>query len=70
MASLFFFQRPNYFLNLPCKPNAWKLLDMLLLTIMRCWTIVEHVYGIITLIMNSSFHKLFNCTMFDEARDG
>ena len=25
---------------------------------MSCWTIVEHVYGIFTLIINSSFHKL------------
>ena len=31
---------------------------------MSCWTIVEHVYGIFTLIINSSFHKLFNCTTF------
>ena len=33
---------------------------------MSCWTIVEHVYGIITLILNSSFQKLLNfkCTMF------
>ena len=31
---------------------------------MSCWTIVEHVYGVITLILNSSFHKLFNCTTF------
>ena len=29
--------------------NAWKLLDMLLLTIMRCWTIVEHVYVFVQL---------------------
>ena len=31
---------------------------------MSCWTIVEHVYDIITLIINSYFHKLFNCTTF------
>ena len=31
---------------------------------MSCWTIVEHVYGIITLIINSSFHKLFNVQRF------
>ena len=35
---------------------------------MSCWTIVEHVYGIITLIINSSFHKLFNCTTFHPSR--
>ena len=31
-----------------------------------CWTIAENIYGyrIITLILNSSFHKLFNCTRF------
>ena len=46
---------------------------------MSCWTIVEHVYGITTLTLNSSFHKLFNCTPFhsgtkkivpDEASNG
>ena len=31
---------------------------------MSCWTIVEHIYGIFTVIIISSFQKLFNCTTF------
>ena len=38
------------------------------MNVMSCWTIVEHVYGVITLIVNSSFHKLFNCTTFYPSR--
>ena len=56
------------------KENTYKLMSDCLygnddrsgmvrkLTEMSCWTIVEHVYGIVTLIINSSFHKLFNST--------
>ena len=35
---------------------------------MSCWIIAERVYSVITLILNSSFHKLFNCTTFHPSR--